>query len=93
MDGKELSKAESPQVVAARQDPAELERRAREQLEQEQHFAREMVENLETQKKELASKKDEELDDDEKETKKTIDQMIAAYKKQASSAEGSKDHG
>ena len=27
MDGKELSKVESPQVVAVRQDPAELERR------------------------------------------------------------------
>jgi hypothetical protein len=83
MDGKQLAKSESPQVAASKQDPAALERRAREQLEQQQNSMQELVKNLEAQKTELDGKSDDELTDEEKTTKKTIDRMIEVYKKQA----------
>ena len=80
MSGKQLARAESPQVVAARKDPKGLEKRARAMLDDQRNQFKSIIENLKSEKEELAKKDEKSLTDEEKSTKATIDQQIQVYK-------------
>jgi hypothetical protein len=80
MDGKQISRAESPQVIAARHDPKELERRARALLEEQRDQFKEMIKGLQAQKEEFKAKDDKILTDEERSAKETIDLQIEALR-------------
>jgi len=80
LQGKELARTASPHVVASRKDPEQLKVQAREMLEEQRNSIRETLKSLEDQKVELAKKDDKSLNDEERQTKQQIDQIIAAYK-------------
>lgn len=81
LKGKELAKAESPQVAGMPKNQKELENRARESLKGQAASLEEALKTIEKQKADLADKKDEDLTDEEKLQKARADVMINAYKK------------
>jgi len=80
MTGKQLARSESPQVVAARNDPKGLEKRARATLEEQRDQYKEAVKSLEAQREELKAKDDKTLTEEERSAKETLDRQIEAYK-------------
>jgi hypothetical protein len=87
LTGKELARAESPHLAAARKDPEETKRQARETLEQQRSSIKEALKGLEAQKEEIAKKDDASLTNEEKEQKRNLDQIIAAYKQMAGNSD------
>ncbi len=83
LEGKELARGDSPQIAAAKQNPKELERQARESLEQQQHMFDQLIKQLETRRDQLKAKQESDLKDDERQQLKQLDQMIETYKKMA----------
>ncbi len=83
LNGKELSRAESPHLADARKDPEGLKRRAKETLEQQRSGIKQMVKSLEEQKEKLDKKEDSELTDNERQLKPRLDQIIKSYKQRA----------
>jgi hypothetical protein len=88
--GKQLARAESPQVVTARQDPEGLEARARATLEEQRNAYKQVVKSLEAQKESLKGKEDKDLTDFERLTKQNIDRQIEMYK-QIDARQGGKE--
>lgn len=78
--GKQLARAESPQVVAARKDPKGLENRARATLEEQRNQFKEELASLEAQKDELKNRDEKTLSKEERSAKATLDQQIEIYK-------------
>ena len=83
LKGKELARAESPHVIAARKDPVEMKQKARDLLEEQRASMKEALKSMEAQKEELAKKDNRSLSDEERQMKQQIDQIIAAYKQAA----------
>jgi hypothetical protein len=83
LKGKELARAESPHVTAAKKDPDELKRRAKETLEEQRASIKEALKNFEAQKEEYAKKDEKSLTDEEKLAKQQIEQLLPAYKQMA----------
>jgi hypothetical protein len=88
--GKQLARAESPQVVTARQDPKGLEARARATLEEQRNAYKQVITSLEAQKESLKGKEDKDLTDSERLTKQNIDRQIEMYK-QIDARQGGKE--
>ncbi len=83
LNGKELSRAESPHLADARKDPEGLKRRAKEVLEQQRSGIKQMVKSLEEQKEKLDKKEASALTDNERQLKPRLDEIIKSYKLRA----------
>ncbi len=86
LNGKELSRAESPHLADARKDPEGLKRRAKELVEQQRSGIKQMVKSLEEQKEKLDKKDDSALTANERQLKPRLDQIIKSYKQRAEQA-------
>lgn len=80
-EGKQLAKADSPQVAKLAKNQQELEDQARETLLSQAASLEENLKNLERQKATLDEKKDEDLSDAEKTQKKQLDLIVQTYKR------------
>lgn len=80
LEGKQLARAESPQIAATKQDPKALEEQARALLEQQQNQYKQIIKSLEDQKDQFKDKDDKSLSDEERQLKTSIDAQIKAYK-------------
>jgi hypothetical protein len=80
MTGKQRTRSESPQVVAARKDPKGLEKRARATLEEQRDQFKQVIKSLQAQKEEINGKDDKSLTEEERSAKATLDQQIEVYK-------------
>lgn len=79
-DGKQLLRADAPNMTADSQSEEALRRRAIETVAEQKSVYSDAIANLEKQKQELAGKSDEELTDEQREIKPNIDSLIEAYK-------------
>lgn len=81
LKGKELARSESPHVTAAKKDPDELKRRAKETLEEQRKSMEEVVKSFETQKEEYAKRDQKTLSEEEKQAVQQIEQLLPAYRR------------
>lgn len=78
--GKQLLKADSPNVASSPQDQYALRARAKETIAEMSTAYVDALANLEKQKKDMEGKTDEELTEDQREIKANMDGLIEAYK-------------
>jgi hypothetical protein len=80
MDGKQLARAESPQVVASRKDPKELERRARVTLDDTRKQFKPIIEQFQTQFDEINKTDEKSLSDEQRASKSMLEQRLKMLK-------------